>query len=395
MKRHVLFIVENNSVPRDVRVWSEARSAKEFGFDVSVICPEDKILKNRTASLDGVDIYQHPQPIEGSSKGGLLLEYANALFWELVFSLKLFVTNRFHIIHAANPPDHIFLIALIFKIFGVKFVFDHHDIAPENYIAKFGRKGFFYQALRLMEWLTFKTADVVIATNESYKTIAMERGGKKDEDVFVVRNGPDLSKMGGAERNDKLRDGFKYLVGYVGAIGQQEGIENLLRVAKYIIESKNRRDIKFIIVGTGPHWNTVKQLSVDMGLNGYVWFTGYIPVKELHEILATVDVCVNPEHRNSFTDRSTMIKVMEYMAFGKPIVQFYTVEGEVTAGEAAVYIRNNSEPEFGDALIDLLEDHGKRERMGREGRKRIEEQLSWSSQKSKMKEAYDHINLKA
>jgi glycosyltransferase involved in cell wall biosynthesis len=394
MKRHVLFIVENNSVPRDVRVWSEARSAKEFGFDVSVICPEDKLSDSRDSCVEGIHIYAHPQPIDRSSKLGLLLEYANALFWELVLSLNVFIRHRFHIIHAANPPDHIFLIALVFKIFGVKFIFDHHDIAPENYVAKFGKKGFFYWVLRLMEWLTFKTADAVIATNDSYKEMAIKRGGRNEENVFVVRNGPDLSKIARAERNAKLRDGFKYLVGYVGTIGQQEGIDNLLRIAKYIVEAKGRKDIKFIVVGTGPYWENVKQLSLDMGLKGFVWFTGYIPVKELHEILETVDVCVNPEHRNSFTDKSTMIKVMEYMFFEKPIVQFYTKEGEVTAGESALYIRNNSEPEFAEALINLLEDNRRREIMGFDGRKRIEEQLCWDRQKGKMKEAYDHIDVK-
>ena len=391
MKKHVLFIVENNSVPRDVRVWSEARSAKEFGFDVSVICPEDKLSDSRESCVEGIHIYAHPQPIERPTKVGLLLEYANALFWEVVLSLNVFIKHRFHIIHGANPPDHIFLIALIFKIFGVKFVFDHHDIAPENYIAKFGKKGFFYWALRLLEWLTFKTADVVIATNESYKEMAIKRGGKKEGNVFVVRNGPDLSKMVRPERNESLREGFKYLVGYVGTIAQQEGIDNLLRIAKYIVEDKSRRDIKFIVVGTGPYWQEIKQLSLDMKLDGFVWFTGYIPVKELHEILETVDVCVNPEHRNSFTDKSTMIKVMEYMTFEKPIVQFYTKEGEVTAGDCALYVKENSEPDFAESLISLLEDKGKRESMGLVGRRRIEEELCWDRQKAKMKEAYDHI----
>ena len=392
MKRHVLFIVENNSVPRDVRVWSEVRSAKESGFDVSVICPKDKLSKTRGSEIEGIHIYSHPQTIERSSKSGILLEYANALFWELVLSTKVFIKKRFHIIHGANPPDHLFLIALIFKIFGVKFIFDHHDIAPENYVAKFGKKGFFYWALRLMEWLTFKTANVVIATNESYKQIAINRGGKREENVFVVRNGPDLSKMARPEKNERLRDGFRYLVGYVGTIAQQEGIDNLLQIARYIVEDKHRHDIKFIIVGTGPYWEHVRTLSLNMGLEPFVWFTGHIPDEELYEILETVDVCVNPEHRNSFTDISTMIKVMEYMVFEKPIVQFYTKEGEVTAGNSALYIKNNSETEFAEALIGLLEDKRKREIMGFEGRKRIEEQLCWDREKGKMKEAYDHIS---
>ena len=260
MSKHILFIVENNSVPRDVRVWGEILAAKEFGYDVSVICPKDDTLANSEVSTDGICIYRHPSPIEGNGKLSLLFEYANALLWELVLSIRIFFQRRFDIIHGANPPDHLFLIALMYKLFGVKFIFDHHDIAPENFIAKFGKRGFFYPILLIMERLTFKTANIVISTNESYKKIAIQRGHKKPTDVFVVRNGPDLTRIQLTEPNETLRDGFKYLVGYVGIIAQQEGIENLLRIIDYIVKVRNREDIKFIVVGKGPHWKEVVKL---------------------------------------------------------------------------------------------------------------------------------------
>jgi glycosyltransferase involved in cell wall biosynthesis len=393
MRNHILFIVENNSVPRDVRVWGEALAAKEFGYDVSVICPRDVTFDNRGNYIDGIRIYTHPLLLEGNGKISLILEYANALFWEFLLSLRVFIQNKFNILHGANPPDHVFLIALFFKVFGVKFIFDHHDIAPENYIAKFGKRGFFYSALLIMERLTFKTADLVISTNESYKKVAMERGRIKENNIFVVRNGPNLSRIRVGKPNQKLRDGFKYLVGYVGIIAQQEGIENLLHVIDYIVNVKKRNDIKFIIVGRGPHLEAVIKMSQDLKLEKYAWFTGYISDKALYEILSTVDVCVNPEFTNEFTNRSTMIKIMEYMTFAKPIVQHFTTEGEVTAGGAAIYINKNSEIEFAEALLQLLEDPSQRERMGREGRRRIEDFLNWDRQKIRLREAYKQLEI--
>jgi glycosyltransferase involved in cell wall biosynthesis len=243
----------------------------------------------------------------------------------------------------------------------------------------------------LMEQITFRTANIVISTNASYKQVAVERGKKKPEDVFVVRNGPDLSQIHHAQPNENLRNGFTYLVGYVGVIGKQENIEALLQIAEYIVRSKNRTDIKFIIVGTGTHWKEIVHLSQSMGLQRFITFTGFISDQELHQILSTVDVCVNPEFGNEFTDNSTMIKIMEYMSFGKPIVQFYTKEGEVTAGQSAVYVRKNSPQKFAEELISLLEDKDRRVEMGRCGRKRIEDGLSWDSQKCELKKAYDRI----
>jgi len=274
---------------------------------------------------------------------------------------------------------------------GVKFLFDHHDVTPENYVAKFGNKGIVFHVLQLMELLTFRTANTVISTNDSYKKVALERGGKKESAVFVVRNGPDMGRMQLRPPKDELRQGFKYLVGYVGIIGQQEGIENLLSVAHYIVTVRQKPDVKFIIIGTGPHWKRMVDLTREMGLEKQVVFTGFVSDEELYEILSTVDVCVNPEFSNEFTDRSTMIKIMEYMAFSKPVVQFYTTEGAVTAGEGAVYVKDNSVETFADVLIELLEDKERRKAMGRKGYERAIGELSWETQKHKLKAAYEHV----
>ena len=401
MKKHILFIVENGPVPGDVRVWPEALAAKEFGYDVSIISPKTKSAPPRAFErLEGIDIYRHPMPIEADTKMAFLIEYLNALFCEVFLSFRLFIKKPFNIIHGANPPDHIALVALLFKIFGVKYIFDHHDIAPENYLAKFGRKDILYRFLLLMEKLTFKTADIVISTNESYRKIAIDRGKKHSGEVFVVRNGPGLSKIRPgfskiifAPPNNESKRGFDHLVAYLGNIGNQEGIDVLLRAVAHIVFGKGINNIKFIIIGTGPDWRRMVKLSEEMKLTKYVKFTGFIPYEEVYEILATADVCVNPEHKNSFTDKSTMIKIMDYMVFGKPIVQFDTTEGRVTAGESSIYIENNDEIAFADAIVSLLNDLDKRRKMGEIGRTRIHKWLNWDNQKSSLLRAYRYLGI--
>ncbi len=390
-KKHVLFIVENNPVPYDARVWAEARAVKELGHDVSVICPRSPKSPKALEELEGISIHRHYAPLEAGRKSGFIFEYLNALFWEFVLSIRIFKRDRFHVIHSANPPDHVFIIAAFFKLLGVKFIFDHHDICPENYLAKFGRRDLFYRSLLIAERLTFETADIVISTNESYKSIAIDRGRKCADEVFVVRNGPDLSRVTFPEPNKKLREGFEYLVAYLGEIGNQEGIDILLRSIRHIVTNLGIANIKFILIGTGPHWKQMVALSKQMGLERFVEFTGFIPFKDLYEILSTADLCVNPEFKNDFTDRSTMLKIMDYMTFGKPILQFHTREGEVTAGMAAIYITENDEVKFAEALLYLLHDPDKRKKMGEAGSRRIREELCWDKQKINLKNAYLHL----
>ncbi|MCG7851179.1 MAG: glycosyltransferase family 4 protein [Methanosarcinaceae archaeon] len=388
---HILFIVENNAVPDDPRVWKEALAAREFGYDVSVICPSSRNQYDRRNIIHGIQIYRHPRPIEGLGKWSMLLEYLTAFFWESWLAIRVFLTRPFAVIHGANPPDHIFLVALIFKIVGVKFVFDHHDLTPEVYVAKYGAQSIIHKILLWMERLTFCTADLVVSTNESYKKIALKRGKKAEGDIIVVRNGPDLSTIPVVSPNPGLLGGFRNMIGYVGNIGHQEGIENLLEAVSYIVNKKKRSEIKFAIVGTGPHLKNLIRQAKAMGLEKYVEFFGFVPDKLLYEILTTSDICVNPEFRNDFTDKSTMIKIMEYMSFKKPIVQFYTTESEFTAGGAAISIRSNDVVQFADAILALLDDPARRAEMGEIGRGRIDALLSWQLQKEKLRTVYDRV----
>ncbi|MHA1294927.1 MAG: glycosyltransferase family 4 protein [Promethearchaeota archaeon] len=376
-KKHILIIVENSPVPFDRRVWLEAKALFDNNYDVSVVCPKGINNNDNYEYKEGIHIYRHPVPKEKEKITSYLGEYLVALFWEFFLSFKLFIRKRFDVIHACNPPDNIFLVALFYKIFGVKFIFDHHDLSPEQYIAKFGKKDFFYMALKIFEKMTFKLADVSIATNNSYKEIAVQRGGMNPEKVFIVRNGPELDKLKKMPAKKSLKHGKRYLIGYVGTMGKQEGLNYLIKVIKFIVREKGRKDIHFTCVGGGPALNYLKLLSKNMNLTDYVNFTGRIPDEELFEILNASDVCVNPDIPNDFNNKSTMIKIMEYMALKKPIVQFDLKEGKLSAGKASLYAKKNNIRDFGEKILILVENKDLRKKMGEIGYKRVQYKLDW------------------
>jgi glycosyltransferase involved in cell wall biosynthesis len=386
--RSVLMIAENLPVPFDRRVWQEARALRDAGATVSVICPAGKNYPEGYVLLEGVHVYRHPLSEAGSSAVGYLREYASALWHELRLAIRIFKTRGFDVIHGCNPPDLIFIIALIFKVCGRKFIFDHHDINPELYESKFNRRGFFWHLLCWAEWLTFKTADVVISTNESYRQIALGRGDKRPEDVFVVRSGPDLSRVKSVEPDPDLRNGRRFLVGYVGVLGEQEGIDLLLEAVGHIVRHLKRTDIQFYVVGGGPSLERLKALSRDMQLEDYVTFTGRVPDALLFKVLSTSDVCVNPDRVNAMNDKSTMNKILEYMALGKPIVQFELTEGRYSAQDASLYAKPNDPIDFAQKILQLLADPDARARMSANGRRRIETELAWSYEVPKLLSAY-------
>lgn len=386
--RRVLIIVENLPVPFDRRVWHEARTLKAAGADVSVICPTGKGFEARHEVLEGIHVYRHGLPLDASGALGYLAEYGAALFWETVLAWRVFFSRGFDIIHGCNPPDLIFLVALPFKLFGVRYLFDHHDINPELYEAKFNRRDVFWKLMVLFEKLTFRTARVSIATNESYKTIAMERGRMAADDVFVVRSGPDLSRLDRLPSNDAWRNGRDKLVGYVGVMGDQEGIDLLLEAASHIVHERGREDIQFCLVGGGPSLEPLKRMAAEMGLSDHVTFTGRAPDRDLFEVLSTADVCVNPDRVNDMNDKSTMNKIMEYMAFEKPIVQFDVTEGRFSAREASLYARANDPKDMADKILELLAAPDRCATMGTFGRRRVEQELSWSHQVDTLIAAY-------
>jgi glycosyltransferase involved in cell wall biosynthesis len=389
--RRILFIVENLPSPFDRRVWQEATTLQQNGYEISIICPTGKGYESKYEVLEGIHIYRHNLPLEADGALGYALEYGAALFWEFYLSFKVLFTRGFDAIHACNPPDLIFIVGGFFKLFGKKFLFDHHDINPELYEAKFHRRDMFWKLMVWCERITFKTATVSIATNESYKRIAIERGGKDPDSVYVVRSGPKLDRLKIIEPVPELRKGRQYMVGYVGVMGKQEGIDYLLRAASYLIKDKERTDIHFGLVGGGTELENLQKYTEELGIAEYVTFTGRVPDQEMLEMLNTSDVCVNPDVANEMNDKSTMNKIMEYMALAKPIVQFDLTEGRFSAGEASLYARKNDEIDLAEKIIELLDDPEKRKAMGEFGRDRVVNELEWNYEAPKLLSAYDAL----
>jgi len=386
--KSVLIVVENLPLPFDRRVWQEARTLKAAGATVSVICPTGKGYEKRYEEIEGVHIHRHPLPIEASGALGFLLEYGAALFWETVLAWRIYFKRGLHVIQGCNPPDLIFLVALPFKLLGVKYIFDHHDINPELYEAKFGKRGFFWKLMVLFEKLTFKSADVSIATNQSYRQIAIERGGMDADKVFVVRSGPDLSRLKRVPPVAGWKNGRRYLVGYVGVMGEQEGIDLLIDAAEHIVRVMKRDDIQFCLVGGGPSLAGLQALVRLRGLDHCMHFTGRAPDQDLFEVLSTMDIGVNPDRVNPMNDKSTMNKIMEYMSLEKAMVQFDVTEGRFSAQEASLYARANDPIDMAEKIVELLDDPARRAAMGAFGRKRVEEELNWNRQVEPLIGAY-------
>lgn len=389
--RRILIIVENLPVPFDRRVWQEANSLRDAGYQVSIICPATKDYEKKHEVINDIFIYRHSLPIEAEGAVGYALEYGISLVCEFWLALKISLTRGFDVIHACNPPDTVFIIGLFFRLFGKRFLFDHHDINPELYEAKFGRRDIFYKLVCFAERMTFKLSDVSIATNESYKQIAIERGGMNPESVFIVRSGPKLDRLRIIPPVKSLKHGRKYLVGYVGVMGAQEGIDYLLRAARYIVHKIGRTDVHFGLVGGGTSLDEMKRYAEKLDLGEYVTFTGRIPDQEMLEMLNTADICVNPDIANDMNDKSTMNKIMEYMALGKPVVQFDLSEGHFSAQDASLYVRKNDEVGLAKTILDLLDDPERRQKMSEFGRKRVETELQWDYQVPILLEAYDRL----
>ena len=384
-QRRVLILVENLPSPFDRRVWQEATTLRDAGYGVSIVCPTGKGCEEKFVSIDGIDIHRYDLPNEAEGALGYLIEYSAALFWTFLLSLRI----RFDVIHACNPPDLFFLIGGFYKLFGKKFLFDHHDANPELYEAKFGRRGFLWKVMVWVEKLTFRTADVSIATNESYRRIALTRGGMDPDKVFVVRSGPSLERMKIQKSDERLKQGRKFLVGYVGVMGKQEGIDLLLQSVAHLV--KQRQDVHFALVGGGTSLEEMKALARELGVADYVTFTGRAPDAELLAVLNTADVCVNPDVANEMNDISTMNKIMEYMALGKPIVQFDLTEGRYSAQDASLYAKRNDPADFACKIIELVDDPARRERMGEYGRRRVLDTLEWRHEVPRLLAAYEAL----
>lgn len=393
MKRHVLILVENLSVPFDRRVWQESRALIDAGLQVTVICPTGTVQDTELETvIDEVRILRYPLRPAAGGPVGYIREYTLALWHTLRLSVKVRRQGRVDVVHACNPPDLFFLIALVLRPFGARFVFDHHDLVPELFLSRFASGGrVLYWLTRLVERLTFAAADAVISTNESYRRVAIERGGMSPDRVAVVRSAPDLSRFTPRSPDASLRRGRPHLLAYLGVMGPQDGIDYALRALHLLRGQLGRDDFHAIFMGAGDVFDDMVKLSGELGIGDIVEFPGRVPDEFVLRCLSTADVCLAPDPLNPLNDVSTMNKVVEYMAMGRPIVSFDLVESRVSAGDAALYAPGNDELAFAKAIDVLLSDSEARARMGQLGRRRVERDLSWAVSRRNLVGFYERL----
>jgi glycosyltransferase involved in cell wall biosynthesis len=387
-----LIIVENLTMPIDRRVWQEATTLRDAGYTVSVICPKGAQYTKAYELLDGIHVFRHPLPFEADGALGYALEYSWALFWEFILSIRVYFKIGFDCIQACNPPDLIFIIGAFWKyLFGKPFLFDHHDINPELYEAKFGRRGGFHKLLLKLERWTFKCADASIATNETFKSIAVTRGGMDPSRVFVVRSIPDLSRFKRIEAEERYRNGRRHVIGYVGIMGAQDGVDLFVEGMAHLVNGRGRRDTQAVIVGSGTELDRLKGMVRENGLEDYVTFTGFLSGQPLLRAFSTFDIGVIPDPKNGYNDKISMNKVFEYMTLGIPFVQFDLDEGVHVAGEAALVARNNSPIELADNMARLLDDDDLRAKLSNTGRARAKALLRWETERAQLLAAYECV----
>ena len=394
--RHILIVVENLPVPLDRRVWLEATTLAGAGYRVSVISPMGKGWSLPYERIEGVHIYRYPAADEAHS--GVVAyarEYGSALGHWFRLARMIWRDCPFHVIQGCNPPDVVFLLALAYRAFGVRYVFDHHDVCPELFEAKFGRRGPLYTLMRVLERLSFATATVSIATNESFRKIAVRRGRMAAADVFVVRSAPRTENFMPGPSEISYRKGARTVMGYVGVIGQQEGMDLLVASASHLVHTLGHRDVHFLIIGFGPALEETISLVAKLELLPWFTFPGPLYGDDLLLALNAVDIGLASDPRNSMNDISTMNKVMEYMALEKPIVQFDLTEGRVSAADASLYATDNDPEDFAQQIEVLINDPGLRRKMGKAGQKRLKEQLCWQHSVPHLLAAYDHAFAKA
>jgi glycosyltransferase involved in cell wall biosynthesis len=384
----VLMVVENQSVPRDRRVWNESRTLAYAGWDVVVVCPRvagGREVEAACETIAGVEIHRYP--LRSAERAlGYGREYAQALWRTARLVRTLERRGRFDVVHTANPPDFMHLALSGPRRRGARFVFDHHDLSPELYRSRFGRAGVGYRLLCALERRALSLADLVISTNESYRRIAIERGGVDPARAFVVRNGPDLERFRPVEPDPALRRGREHLIAYLGMMGPQDGIDHALH-ALAALRGLRADDWRGIFIGSGEMLEPMRALSAELGLADAVEFIGWRGDPEIRRILSTAAVCLAPDPPSPLNDLSTMIKVTEYMAIGRPIASYGLRETRISAGEAAAYAADSNPGSLGQCVHELLEDPQRQERMGGTGRERVV-RLSWQRSAENLLDAY-------
>lgn len=386
-----LILVENLSVPFDRRVWQEAQTLRDAGYDVTVICPRGRDRDTEPqVEIDGVAIHRYQLHAASGGAVGYAREYSTALMRTASLVRRLERRSRFDFVHACNPPDGLLLAALPLRRRGAAFIFDHHDLVPELFVSRFGRHGLGYRGTLVAERLAFRLADVVLSTNDSYRRVALDRGHKRPDDVFVVRSAPRTDLFRPVPADTSFKRNKAHLLAYLGVMGPQDGVDHALRALARLAALRN--DWHAVFVGSGDVFDDMRALAVELGLDDAVEFTGRVPDADVVRILSTADVCLSPDPLNPLNDVSTMNKVVEYMAIGRPIVSYELVEARVSAADSALYARANDIDDFARCIAELLDDPSQRREMGEAGRRRVENELSWAHSEAQLLAGYERAS---
>ena len=391
--RRVLIVVQNLPVPFDRRVWLEATTLARAGWSVSVICPKADQFPRSFEELEDVHIYRYAVPFEAHGALGFVIEFAWCFVRTAMKTVRVAARGRgFDVLHVCNPPETYWPLGWLCRRLGKRFVFDHHDLSPEMYAVKFGdRSRLTLTALRFLERMTFRVADVVITTNESHRRVALQRGGRSPDDVFVVRSGPDLLRLRKTEPDASLRRGWSHVLVYLGEICEQDGVDHLVRAMQILRDELGRTDLRCVFVGGGPHQPAIREYADTVGVSEICMFTGRVSDEDLSVILSSADIGIDPDPKNDWSDKSTMNKVMEYMFFGLPVVAYDLAETRVSADGAAVYAEPNSERSLAVEIDKLLDDPDRRRRMGAAGQQRVRTALAWEYSAPVLLEAYERV----
>jgi glycosyltransferase involved in cell wall biosynthesis len=387
-----LFLVENLPYDIDSRVRRETRSLRDSGLDVTVVCPADSRHDPRHFVEDGIHVYQYPVRDDSTGIFSYLTEYLTSLCWHTALAARVFFTRGFDVIHVANPPDLLWLVALPYNLLGKRLIYDHHDQVPELFTVKFGDgKPLLRWAMTFLEKVSFRLADHVISINESSRLLAINRGGKREEDVTVVRNGPRMEDFPEVSPDKVVRGLGSTVVGFLGCVNPQDDVDVFIEMARVIRKERKREDIGFVIVGSGTGWNRIRDLRDRYELQEAVLMTGRVPWEQALSALAAVDICVQPDLPNEFSNIATMNKLMEYMALGKACVSFDLLETRVSGGDAVVYAAQPTADCLADAVINLADDPEERTSLGESGRSRVAQQLAWHHQAPALISVYEKL----
>ena len=388
----ILMILENGGYPEDTRVLLEAVALTEAGYQVSVVCRGGWNHKKMWETIDGVRVYRYPSPADRSGLIGYAWEFSYSFFMAFVISLFILLRHGFDAIHIHMPPDMNGLLGVFYKLLGKKFVMDHHDLSPELFHAQGRESAFLYRLLLRFERISCRWADRLIATNETQRQTQIHRGGAAEANCMIVRNGPAEFFMRDHEPVEFEGQEGRIVIGFVGEMGEQDGVDSLIRAFHHLKTDLGRRDFLGVMIGTGRSVESLKTLVRQLDLDEHVVFTGSIPFETVPSHIAAFDIGATPDPSNPYCDSCTTIKTMEYMVMGKPTVAFDTTENRVTAMDSAIYAMNNDEHAFAEALARLMDDAELRGSLGRLGRKRIEESLAWKHQRERLISVYRSLD---